>query len=284
VPDHSEIIVNGVVGGQLWGVFNTCYDLKGSAGQSTGGGWLIRALRLLVRLSAYELDERSDRFGAADAFVYLGWLELGRIPVSNDDLRPRKSRPDPTQQELELGGGYGADRDEDHGIRGGVGLGLSGRGNSGEPTGRRTPGGDAEIETDRFGNQLRCSQIQAPSPGQDKDRPANRPRLGSDRRRLLLAPIFEGLLHELKVFSDRLAEFVDLLATEDAAFLIVRCDTERGNRDLVEIVLECMLADPMLGLLGGQARFFLQELMVKVLVRLEDRFVSKQYAQKIQAG
>ena len=81
MPDHSEIIVNSVVGGQLWGVFNTCYDLKVSAGQSTGGGWLIRAVRLIVRLSAYELDKGSYRFGAADAFVYLGWLELlGRIP------------------------------------------------------------------------------------------------------------------------------------------------------------------------------------------------------------
>jgi hypothetical protein len=53
MADHFEIVVNSVVREQLWGVFDTCYELKVSAGQSTGGGWLIRAVLLLVRLSAY---------------------------------------------------------------------------------------------------------------------------------------------------------------------------------------------------------------------------------------
>jgi hypothetical protein len=47
---------------------------------------------LLVRLSAYKLDERSDRIGVADAGVDVVRLELfSRVPVSDEDLRPEKS-------------------------------------------------------------------------------------------------------------------------------------------------------------------------------------------------
>jgi hypothetical protein len=171
---------------------------------------------------------------------------FGGVPVSDEDLRPRKRRPDPTQKKLELRRGYGADGDEDYGIRGGVRLSLGGRANSGQATKRRTAGSNAEIEADGFGNQLRRSQIQASPPRQDKDRPADGPWLGRNRRHLLLPPVFQGLLHELKVFSDGLAEFMDLLATESAALLVVRCNSERGNRDLVKIVFDRTFADPML--------------------------------------
>ena len=64
---------------------------------------------------------------------------------------------------------------------------------------------------------------------------------------------------------------------------VIGFNPERGNRDLVEIVFDFMFADPMLGLLGGQDRFFREELMVKMLVRLQDRFVSEQNTQKLQA-
>ena len=83
------------------------------------------------------------------------------------DLRPRKRRPDPTQQELELRRSDGTDRDENHGIRGVVGLSLRSRANSGQATERRTADSNAEIEADGFGNQLRRSQIQASPPGKD---------------------------------------------------------------------------------------------------------------------
>ena len=101
----------------------------------------------------------------------------------------RKRRPDPTQKQLELGRGYGADGDEDDGIRGSVGLSFGGCANSGQATERRTAGSNAEIEADGFSNRLRSSQIQASPPGQDKDRPGDRPGLGRNGRRLLLATI-----------------------------------------------------------------------------------------------
>src|SRR5580704_256344 len=253
------------------------------ASRLIGRSFLLFARGLLVS-SAHEPNERSDRFSVADVAFDIFRLVFSRVPVSDYDLRPREGRPDPTQQELELRRVYGTDRDEDHGIRWGVWLSLGGRANSGQATERRAAGSNAEIEADGFGNQLGRRQIQASPPGDDKHRPGNRPRLCCNRRRLLLAPVFEGLLHELQVFSDSLAEFAELFTTQDASFLIVRCHTESRDHDLVEIVLECMLADPLLGLLGGQVRFFRQELMVKVLMRLKDRLVPKQYAQKLQTG
>jgi hypothetical protein len=160
------------------------------ASRSIGRGFALLAMGLLVS-SAHEADERSDRFGVAHAAVDVVRFEMfSRVPVSDQDLRPRKGRLDPTQQEFELRRSYGADRDKDHGIRGGVGLSLGGRPNSGQATERRTAGGNAEIEADGFGDQLRRSQIQASPPGQDKDRPGDRPRLGRNGRRLLLASIF----------------------------------------------------------------------------------------------
>jgi hypothetical protein len=41
------------------------------------------------------------------------------------------------------------------------------------------------------------------------------------------ALVFEALLHELDILGDRLVEFVDLLAAEDAALLIVRGNAKR---------------------------------------------------------
>jgi hypothetical protein len=77
-------------------------------------------LCLSLRFSADKFDERSNRFGVAHACVHFVRLKLSDgVPVSDQDLRPRKRRPDPTQQELELGGGYGATRPND-------GIGASG--------------------------------------------------------------------------------------------------------------------------------------------------------------
>jgi hypothetical protein len=112
-----------------WRVFKPGNDMEAS--RPIGRSFLLLEMGLFVS-SAYELDERSDRFSIADAAFDMLRLELfGRVPVSDEDLRPPKSRPDPTQQELELRRGYGADRDKNHGIRGGVGLSLGGRANSG---------------------------------------------------------------------------------------------------------------------------------------------------------
>jgi hypothetical protein len=159
-----------------WGVFKPGNDMEAS--RPIGRGFLVVAMGLLVS-SAHEADERSDRFGIVNAAFDIVRLVFSRVPVSDQNLRPREGRPDSTQQELELRRGYGADRDEDHGIGWGVGLSLGGRANSGQPAERRAAGSNAEIEADRFGNQLRRSQIQDSPPGNDEHRPGNRARLST---------------------------------------------------------------------------------------------------------
>ncbi len=131
-------------------MLDTRDDLKVAA---TGDNWLVLIVRLSRWLSADTLDERSNRFRIAHAFVYFVRFKLsGGVPVSHQDLRPWKCRPNTAQQELELGRSYGTNRDQDDGIRGSVGLNLGGRTNSGQSPEGWTPGNDAAIEPDSFGD------------------------------------------------------------------------------------------------------------------------------------
>jgi hypothetical protein len=72
----------------------------------------------------------------------------------------------------------------------------------------------------------------------------------------LLALVLQALLHEFDVVSDRLVEFVDRLAAEDAAPLVVGGGSKRRNRDLVEILLEILLRYPAVGLLAASLASF----------------------------
>jgi hypothetical protein len=76
---------------------------------------------------------------------------------------------------------------------------------------------------------LRRGEVEASPPGKNErgGGAANGFGLGGDRLRSLLELVFEALLHELDILGDRLVEFVDLLAAEDAALLIVRGNAKR---------------------------------------------------------
>ncbi|HXA09543.1 MAG TPA: hypothetical protein VNW28_06140, partial [Chthoniobacterales bacterium] len=92
----------------------------------------------------------------------------------------------------------------------------------------------------------------------------------------MLALVFQALLHELDIFGDRLVEFINRVAAEDATLAVVGGGSKRRDCDVIEVILEILLRYPAVRVFGSEGRLSCQKLMVKMLVRLENPLVSEQ--------
>jgi len=121
----------GTVRTPLWFWRNLCisgsrYDLE-SARRLLGPRFPFLLTGQLLRRSADEIHERSDRFRVTNACVFSLHSRVASVPISNNNSRLRKCRAGPAQQKLELCRRHRADRNERYDIWLLVRLSLSSR-------------------------------------------------------------------------------------------------------------------------------------------------------------